>query len=61
MKKIDFQIEEVELKPETKKLQKQWTVEFLPDVHLYALPETKWEIFCRWIKYLFVKGKVEKL
>jgi hypothetical protein len=61
MEKIEIQFERVEIKPGARTLEDKWTVELGEPVHLIGLPETRWERFCRWVKYLFVKGKIEKL
>jgi hypothetical protein len=61
METIEIQFERVEIKPGTLRLEDKWTVELGEDIILFGLPETRWERFCRWVKYLFVKGKAEKL
>ena len=59
---IEIQFERVEIKSGARKLDEKWTIELDQDiVCMYAAPETRWERFCHWVKYLFVKDKVEKL
>lgn len=55
----EMRIEKVEVKAGTRKLEGKWKVELDPEIIVcYYCPETKWERFCHWVKYLFVKGKI---
>ena len=59
---IEIQFEKIEVKSGPRKLDGKWTIELDPEIiHIYWAEETKWEKCCHWIKYLFVKGKKEKL
>ena len=59
---IEFQIEKVDVNPNSHKLKGKWTVELDPEIESYYYCEpTRWVKFCHWANYLFVKGKVEKL
>jgi hypothetical protein len=59
---VEIQFERVEVNAGTRKLDSKWTIELDPEVVVvYGCPETKWDRFCHWFKYLFVKGKIEKL
>jgi len=59
---VEIGFEKVEIKARPTKLEGTWKVELDPEVKMwYNCPETKWERFCHWFKYLFIKGKRKKL
>lgn len=59
---VEIHFEKIEIKAGTRKLKGTWKFELDPEVVvMYGCPETKWDRFCHWFKYLFVKGKVTKL